>query len=265
MLALLKSLVRSTAEYASVLWAPADQTNINKLEQIQRRFTSKFAMFRSYDEVTGLGECTTDYWERLEKLKLDSLERRRERYIIMYMYKIHIGAVPNIGFEKEFNERTKTKFYAKHNRKAPRTVQTLRRASLFSRGPQLYNLLPEELRGKADVEQGDKKKAVENFKRDLDKWLELIPDEPNVPGLTERRVAEKNSINSQYEHHWREIKPKWKVISEKMKKDKQRRVTQAAARSGDEGGQVRDNNHRRPSITYTTTHHQHDARVNRVW
>ena len=80
MLTLLKQLVISTAEYASVLWSPVGQTNINKLENIQKRFTSKFAIFRRYDEAVGLSECITDYWERLEKLKLYSLQRRRDRY-----------------------------------------------------------------------------------------------------------------------------------------------------------------------------------------
>ena len=61
MLALLKQLVISVAEYAWVLWAPADQTNINKLEAIQKRFTSKFALFRRYDEETGLSEYIVDY------------------------------------------------------------------------------------------------------------------------------------------------------------------------------------------------------------
>ena len=54
MLALLKSLVISSVEYASVLWSPSDQTNIGKLEEIQKRFTRQFAIFRNYDEETGL-------------------------------------------------------------------------------------------------------------------------------------------------------------------------------------------------------------------
>ena len=65
MLVLLKSLIVSKAEYASVLWSPSDQRNISNLENIQRCFTSKFAIFRNYNVQTGLSECHTDYWERL--------------------------------------------------------------------------------------------------------------------------------------------------------------------------------------------------------
>ena len=38
---LLKSILVPNCEYASVLWSPFDKKNINMLEDIQRRFTSK--------------------------------------------------------------------------------------------------------------------------------------------------------------------------------------------------------------------------------
>ena len=197
MLALLKQLVISAAEYACVLWAPADQTNINKLEAIQKRFTSKFALFRRYDEESGLSECTIDYWKRLEQLKLYSLERRRDRYLIMYMYKIHIEAIPNIGFTKDWNDRSQTKFFAKHNKKAPRKIQSRRRASFFSRGPQLFNLLPEDMRELKYVAPENVKKEMEKFKEKLDMWLALIPDQPDEEGITRRRQPDSNSLPSQ--------------------------------------------------------------------
>ena len=38
-----------------------------------------------------------NYWERLHELKLYSLRRRRERYIIIYIWKITQQMVPNFG------------------------------------------------------------------------------------------------------------------------------------------------------------------------
>ena len=37
-----------------------------------------------------------NYWDRLSRLKLYSLERRRERFIIIYTWKIITGLVPNL-------------------------------------------------------------------------------------------------------------------------------------------------------------------------
>ena len=46
--------------------------------------------------------CNVSHPERLKALKLYSLQRRRERYIIIYMFKIKIGLVPNPDFEPEY-------------------------------------------------------------------------------------------------------------------------------------------------------------------
>ena len=102
MLPLLKSLVRSQVEYACPIWSPTDSASIKKIEEIQRKFTSKFQRFRTYDEELGMTICNVTYEERLKALKLHSLQRRRERYLIMYMYKIKIGLVPNPGFEPDY-------------------------------------------------------------------------------------------------------------------------------------------------------------------
>ena len=76
MLLLYKTLVRPILEYCSVLWSPLDIGSIRTLEEIQRSFVRKI----HYD-------VDSDYWKRLEDLKLYSLERRRERYQIIYVWK----------------------------------------------------------------------------------------------------------------------------------------------------------------------------------
>ena len=77
MLTLYKSMVRSKLEYCCPLWDPSAISDIQKLENVQRLFTSK---------VAGCEDLT--YWERLKLLNIQSLQRRRERYIIIHIWKI---------------------------------------------------------------------------------------------------------------------------------------------------------------------------------
>ena len=60
-----KTLVQPKLDYCSQLWSPGDQESINKIESVQRHFTSK---------VIGLEEM--DYWERLKVLHMYSQERK---------------------------------------------------------------------------------------------------------------------------------------------------------------------------------------------
>ena len=230
MMTLLKSLVRSKVEYASILWSPTDIGNIRKLENIQRRFTSKFSMFRRYNDDRGYTECYVDYWERLKRLKLYSLERRRERYMIMYMYNIHLGLVPGIGFLSSGNIRTGTTYHPKTNKEATKPAQTLRHSSFFVQGPALYNKLPADLR--APVNQSlpleDKKKMKEEFKKRVDKWLELIPDEPYTEGANHRAAGD-NSIVGQLHHHGREVARKWEDVRKQLDKEQADRLLRQPA------------------------------------
>ena len=84
MLTIYKATVLPILEYCSQLWGPTKTGDIKLLESIQRSFTSKI------NEVRELS-----YWDRLKLLDLHSLERRRDRYSIMYVYKIITGLVPN--------------------------------------------------------------------------------------------------------------------------------------------------------------------------
>ena len=84
MLTLLKSLIPQL-EYCCQLWNPWKVKDIQAIEAIQRTFTYKIT------EVHHL-----NYWERLHELKLYSLQRRRERYTIIYIWKITQHMVPNI-------------------------------------------------------------------------------------------------------------------------------------------------------------------------
>ncbi len=55
-------------------------------------------------------ELNLNYWGRLKHLELYSLERRRERYIILYTWKMINGLAPNFESETSkimtyYNER----------------------------------------------------------------------------------------------------------------------------------------------------------------
>ena len=77
-----KSLVQPKLDYCSQFWSPADQDSINRLESVQRHFLSK---------VSELKEL--DYWEKLKKFQMYSQERRRERYMTIFVWKISQGMV----------------------------------------------------------------------------------------------------------------------------------------------------------------------------
>ena len=86
MLTLFKALVLSRLDYGSQLWSPHKICQINQIEKIQRAFTK---------HITGMYDLP--YNKRLKMLNLNSLHKRRERYCIIYLWKILEGLVPNFS------------------------------------------------------------------------------------------------------------------------------------------------------------------------
>lgn len=84
MITLFKAMIRSRTEYCCPLWNPHKISDIQTLESTQRTFTSK---------ITGYSDF--DYWTRLKMLRIYSLQRRRERYLLMHMFKILNDFTPN--------------------------------------------------------------------------------------------------------------------------------------------------------------------------
>ena len=72
-------------EYSCQLWNPWKAKDIQAIEAIQRTFTYKITAVQHLNNL-----------EKLHELKLYSLQRRRERYIIIYIWKITQHMVPNI-------------------------------------------------------------------------------------------------------------------------------------------------------------------------
>lgn len=136
--------------------------------------------------------------------------------MILYMFKIHIGAAPDLGFLSECTIRHGTKYHPKYNRKASADAKAIRYSSFFTQGPLLFNLLPADLRKPVNaITPEEKKKQRDRFKLRVDKWLELIPDQPTTTGL-DHRAAVSNSIIGQMGTHGREVNRKWPAISRQL-------------------------------------------------
>ena len=86
MLTLFKSLVISRLDYASQLWSPHKISQITLIEKVQRSFTK---------HITGMRDLS--YHERLQALRLYSLQRRRERYCINLIWKIIESKAQNLS------------------------------------------------------------------------------------------------------------------------------------------------------------------------
>ena len=88
MLTLWKSLVIPHLDYCSQLWSPSKRFLMKDLEGLQKSFLKGVALPQNLN-----------YWEKLKYLNLYSLERRRERYQIIYTWCIIEGLVPNFNYE----------------------------------------------------------------------------------------------------------------------------------------------------------------------
>ena len=185
MLTLWKSLVQCKLDYCSQLWNPSDKGDIQALEMVQRSFLRK---------LPGMSQLT--YWQQLKHLHMYSQERRRERYIMIYIWRILEGQVPNITRADGVTGKVNSRWHIRRGREclvprvkrtAPFRIQRLCYASLPVKGQQLFNTLPAVIRNTTGC-------STDSFKRILDKYLVGVPDEPQIPGYTSFRRAQTNSL-----------------------------------------------------------------------
>ena len=181
MLTLFKSLVLPHLDYCSQLWSPNKQQEIDQLEQIQRTYTSK---------ITGSDNLT--YIQRLEKFKLYSLERRRERYLVIYAWKILEGLVDNP------NDKVASRNHVRLGRiidipswtnSNSTKISNQKHNFFLKKAPRMFNKLPRQIRDISGTE-------VQSFKRAVDHFLQNIPDHPTAGSLPIHREAATNSLES---------------------------------------------------------------------
>ena len=142
MLTLYKSLIRCRLEYCCPLWNPSDTCSIQAIEPVQQHFTKKIRGFQHLS-----------YYDRLKGLQLQSLQRRRERYIFIHMWKIQEGLSPN-DLQISFSEGSARLGLAA----LPPLVKSSRAASqsLYANsfavvGPKLWNILPASIKNEDTI------------------------------------------------------------------------------------------------------------------
>ena len=163
--------MRSRLEYCSPLWNPSKVEDIMKIESIQRTLTSKTS------EVRHLS-----YWDRLKALDLMSLQRRRERYSIIHIYKILNNLAPN-DLLLQFYETSRRGTCCKVPpliKNCKSKFQKMYDDSFTVTGAKLWNLIPKKIKLKS---------SLDSFKGALTKFIMQIPDHPPVPG-----IASQNSL-----------------------------------------------------------------------
>jgi hypothetical protein len=160
------TLVQPHIDYCSQPWTPQEGPNLEKVENLLRDFTRK---------IPGLQGLT--YWERLDALKMNSEQRRLERYQIIYVWKIMEGLTPNCGVNCSPAEERLGRICNIPPLKGLASVQTLRRQSFQVSGPRLFNSMPKSIRNLKNCD-------LSVFKEKLDLFLVKVPDEPKTRSLT---------------------------------------------------------------------------------
>ena len=156
--------------------------DIEELEQGRRIFTRKL-----------MNKPEINYWERLQQLYLYSLQRRRERYCIIYTWKILENMVPCPYSQGKPSVETHLHPWLGRlcTRRAitatSQRLKTLEAENFINFAPKLFNCLPGHIRGQANC-------STVAFKRHLDVFLKKLPDEPPVPNSPQSRSALSNSI-----------------------------------------------------------------------
>ena len=140
MITVWNSLVRPHLDYCSPLWSPGltNVREIDLLESTQRVFT------RSIRGMEG-----KDYAQRLNKLPISSVQRRHERYKILYAYKVKEGLVPNISKThglKFFNAGRRGYRYVVPNYRIRGSAIRVRENSFALTACNLWNSLPRSIR-----------------------------------------------------------------------------------------------------------------------
>ena len=169
------SLIQSNIVYSSQLWAPTDGEELTKIEKLAKDFTSKIPDLK-----------LLSYWERLSKMRLNSIQRRFERYRIIYVWKTLENKVPDSGVtlacEDEDRQGRKCAIRSLKPKERKKRQESFQEA-----GPLLFNAMPKSIRNLTGC-------SVDDFKEKLDLFLMGIPDEPKMGDLMPLNAEQSNSL-----------------------------------------------------------------------
>lgn len=145
-LPLYRGLVRPHLEYAVQFWSPYLKKDIESIERVQHRATKL---------ITGISSLS--YEERLEKLNMFTLERRRTRGDLIQLFKlIKQGDTEGINF----NTDSRTRGHRFKLRKAKFNLDR-RKHYFYNRVVDKWNALPETIVNSTGVNE---------FKKKIDKY-----------------------------------------------------------------------------------------------
>ena len=172
-----KTLVLPHIDFCSQLWMPVDCAGVLSLEKLQ------FDFFKKIPELRG-----KSYWECLTHMKMLSVQRRLERYRMLYTWKILETLAPNCGIMEipESNQSRQGRRLEILKSKGNAQTNKLKEQCFQVNGSKLFNCLPKYLRNMSSLKKNQSKCAVslDDFKEKLDQYLESISDQPRIDGLS---------------------------------------------------------------------------------
>ncbi len=124
-----------------------------------------------------------NYWDRLKHLDRNSLQRRRERYMLILVWKIYHGMIPNsINIIFQHSDRRGVTCHRPLGSSKYSSINTMRFHSFSSTAAALYNTVPSEIKSIT---------TLTKFKAALDSYIHKFPDTPPTPGYI---GANRNSL-----------------------------------------------------------------------
>ena len=149
---IIKTLVLSIINYCSTIWGMAGKTQLSRVQKLQN-YAAKVAEggIRKYDHVTPI----------LNNLKWLNIEERVQYDVAVFVYKVLNNCMPPWLFNFDFlrNVRPTTTRQA-NNLVVARTNTNIGGQSFAIKGPNLWNRIPQEIRGVHNINVFKKKLEI---------------------------------------------------------------------------------------------------------
>ena len=133
-------------------------------------------------------------------MKLNSQQRRIERYRIIYVWKTLENIVPDANITLANDENSRIGRMCRVPVLKPKERKN-REDSFQTAGPKLFNCLPKYIRNLKGI-------GVDEFKEHLDLFLSSVPDEPKIGGAMPLNAEQSKSVTHQVARgEWKSIDP----------------------------------------------------------